>query len=159
MSRITAYTIIMLLTIPHFCQAQADDVYDSMMKAKQGLDEWKRALDEEHDYQKQQEAQRQVQDSRKMRALFNIYNSFESYPNVIKDGWHEVWMVDDINIICNKRQVYVESNKVTKYKNGKGYSVRLGYTPIIKKAKSTVELKFDDGSTQFVDLYFIDEIE
>ncbi|MFQ9314811.1 hypothetical protein [Dysgonomonas mossii] len=50
----------------------------------------------------------------KMNRFIEVYNSFKTYPDIIKNGWHEVIAMDRIDF-CEVRKVYVESNRISRY--------------------------------------------
>lgn len=49
-----------------------------------------------------------------MEQINTYYNAVESYPQTIKDGWHNVYATNRYDF-CDIRKVYVENNKITKY--------------------------------------------
>lgn len=49
-----------------------------------------------------------------MEQINTYYNAAESYPQTIKDGWHNVYATNRYDF-CDIRKVYVENNKITKY--------------------------------------------
>jgi hypothetical protein len=93
-----------------------------------------------------------------MNQVKSYYNSLNTYPTKINNGWHKVISMNNYDF-CEERKVYVTDNKVTKYVIDDWLSKSISYSPNINKAKSMVQLKNDDGTNgDMVELYFLEDI-
>jgi len=93
-----------------------------------------------------------------MNQVKSYYNSLNTYPDNISNGWHKVISTNNYDF-CEERKVYVENNKVTKYVINDWIYRNLSFSTEINKAKSMVQTQLDNGSKgDMVDLYFLEFI-
>lgn len=90
----------------------------------------------------------------KKAQIIEYYNSLKPYLENINDGWHNVMAMDNKDF-CETRKVYVTNNSIETYINGEGNSIKFNYGKIID-GKSMIELIFDNGEKDMVDIYFIE---
>jgi hypothetical protein len=90
----------------------------------------------------------------KKAQVKEYYNSLKPYLKNIDDGWHNVMAMDNDNF-CDTRKVYVSNNSIITYLNGEGNSIKFNYGKIVD-GKSMIELIFDDGVKQMLEIYFIE---
>jgi hypothetical protein len=93
-----------------------------------------------------------------MNQVKSYYNSLNSYPPRIKNGWHKAISMNNYDF-CEERKVYVENNKVTKYVIDDWYNKKISYPASINNARAMLQLVNDDGSKgDMVELYFLEDI-
>jgi hypothetical protein len=93
-----------------------------------------------------------------MSQVKTYYNSLQTYPVKIPDGWHKVISMNNYDF-CEERKVYVTNNQVTKYVIDDWNERKVSYPSNINKAKAIVQLKLDDGTNgDLVELYFLEYI-
>lgn len=93
-----------------------------------------------------------------MSQVKSYYNSLQTYPEKIPDGWHKVISMNNYDF-CEERKVYVSNNQVTKYVIEDWMEKSVSYPTTINKAKAIIQLKEDDGTTgEMVELYFLEYI-
>jgi hypothetical protein len=78
--------------------------YDLLLKAL----EMKQAQYERNEEEKKEKA------IAMMGQVKSYYNSLNSFPPNIPDGWHKVISTNNYDM-CAERKVFIESNKITKY--------------------------------------------
>lgn len=103
------------------------------------------------------EQQRREKSIGLMDQVKSYYNSLNSYPDLVKNGWHKVIAMDNYDF-CEERKVYVENNKVTKYVVDNWLNRKVSYPVLINNAKAMIQLVQDNGTTAIVDLYFLEDI-
>lgn len=93
-----------------------------------------------------------------MSQVKSYYNSLQTFPDKIPDGWHKVISMNNYDF-CEERKVYISNNQVTKYVIDDWMEKSVSYPTTINKAKAIVQLKEDDGTTgEMVELYFLEYI-
>jgi len=93
-----------------------------------------------------------------MNQVKSYYNSLNSYPEKISNGWHKVISMNNYDF-CEERKVYVENNRVTKYVIEDWLNKKISYPANINKGKAMLQLVDDDGSNgDMVELYFLEYI-
>lgn len=93
-----------------------------------------------------------------MRQIKDYYNSLESYPVEINNGWHNVIAMNNYDF-CEERKVYVENNKVTKFVVDNWIYKKISYAVNVSKAKAIVQLINEDRTQgDLLELYFLEYI-
>jgi hypothetical protein len=84
------------------------------------------------------------------------YNSLNSYPEYISDGYHKVIATNNYDF-CEDVKVYVSNNKVSRYYYENDNQSIISFSTTIIKAKSLVNLRQTDGSSgSALELYFLE---
>jgi hypothetical protein len=97
--------------------------------------------------------------SAKFHMLMTNYDSHESYPDSIVDGWHSVVVTDNLKF-CSDAKVRVEGNRIKEFFVDNCMSINFKAAGSIKKAKNIVTLEnFNGEQLEIVDAYFVYDIE
>jgi len=84
----------------------------------------------------------------------SYYNSFANYPALVKDGWHEVVIVDEGRYEVVTVKAYVFENKFRRFEQE-----NCKYVPqTITNGKCKLHLTFEDGEMRFVEVFFLNYI-
>lgn len=123
-----------------------NDVNESVNYATQIYNNLSLAIEEFND--------RKTKLNAKKTQVKEYYNSLKPYLKNVNDGWHNIMAIDNTDL-CATRKVYVTNNSITTYLSGGGESLNFNYGKIID-GKSLIELKYDDGKKNIIDIYFIE---
>lgn len=123
-----------------------NNVNESVNYATQIFNSLSKAIEEFHE--------RKNKINAKKAQIKEYYHSLKPYLKNINDGWHNVIAMDN-NDFCETRKVYVTNNSIETYLNGEGNSIKFNYGKIID-GKSMIELIFENGVKNMVDIYFIE---
>lgn len=95
----------------------------------------------------------------KLNMLKQTYDAYETYPESITTGWHEVIVTDNLRF-CRGAKVYVEDNRITEFVLDN--CIRLSFTSPgkIKSAKAVVTInKFNGEMFEMAEVYFVYDID
>jgi len=92
----------------------------------------------------------------RLRQVQSFYNSANSYPSIIKNGWHIVCATNNYNF-CEQRKVFVENNKVTKYVIDDWKIEAVVNSSSVQKCKALIRL-YDSDDHDDLEVYFLDAI-
>ena len=85
-----------------------------------------------------------------------FYNNLKSYPQTIKNGWHNVISLDNDDF-CEERQVLIENERVIVYLIPDQPTRKIISSHIIKNGLTTIFLSNPEGSPTMLDLYFLED--
>jgi hypothetical protein len=108
---------------------------------------------------KKREAIAKEEAQAKLNLLKQNYSSYNSYPDSISTGWHDVIVTDNLRF-CRGAKVFVKKNRVSEVVIEN--CLRLNFTAPgrIKNAKTTVTInKFNGEQFEIADVYFIYDID
>lgn len=109
--------------------------------------------------EQQRLAQAKQQSLAKLKIIKSQYNSYESYPKKIIDGWHSAIASDNINF-CKDVKVLVKDNKIVRFVIDNYIPLNFMTTGEIREAKNVVTLKnFNGEQLNIVEVYFLYDIE
>ena len=110
--------------------------------------------------------QRRIENERqsalaKLTVIKEQYSEYETYPEIITDGWHSVILTDNMNF-CKDAKVLVNNNKITRLVHDNWLPMHFNSVGKIKNAKNTISIqniKFNDEQLNIVTVYFLYDIE
>lgn len=100
-------------------------------------------------------AQREADQRAKINQVKDYYNSYESYPERVNDGWHSV-IVTDNNLFVATRKVYVTANKITKYIVNDWHNMEIQFSGAATSGKAMIKVKESLSSREYLEVYFIE---
>lgn len=110
-----------------------------------------------NDYKRERIAKEKAQ--AKLSLIKQNYTSYDSYPDTISTGWHNVIATDNFRF-CREAKVYVKNNSIQEFVIDN--CIRLNFTSAgkIKNAKNIVTLnKLNGEQLEIADIYFIYDID
>lgn len=98
------------------------------------------------------------ENARRMRAKIDEYKTYyaglESYPETVKNGWHDVILISGDRFI-DERKVYVENNKIQYVIYDNWMPEDVNFTGIIKDGKCAMSFKnASENLSGLLDVYF-----
>jgi len=110
--------------------------------------------------------QRRIENERqsalaKLDLIKEQYSEYETFPEMIADGWHAVILTDNINF-CKDAKVLVNNNRITRVVHDNWYPMHFNAVGKIKNAKNTISiqnLNFNGEQLNIVIVYFLYDIE
>jgi hypothetical protein len=109
--------------------------------------------------ERQRVEQAKQQSVAKLAIIKTQYESYDSYPDTINDGWHSAIASDNLNF-CKEVKVLIKDNKVTKFVIDNYIPLNFRALGEIKDAKNVVTLNnFNGEQLNIVKLYFVYDIE
>ena len=107
--------------------------------------------------QQQMQQQKAIQDAyNKMKKTEALYASFDAYPANISNGWKNV-QVSYNNAIADCKAL-VKENKITQLVVNDFQNIDLAFSGNISKGKSLIKIKTNGTTTDFIEVYFIENI-
>lgn len=101
----------------------------------------------------------QQQTVEKIADLKSIYESYESYPDSIITGWHEVVVTDNAKIF-KAAKVYVSNNRIRKFFIDNCIGLEFTTDGDLTKGKAIITLKKVSGDPlRTIDIYFMDDLD
>ncbi len=95
----------------------------------------------------------------KLKIIKDQYESYESYPEKINDGWHSAIATDNINF-CKEVKVLIDDNRITKFVIDNYIPLNFRVLGEIKDAKNVVTINnFNGEQLNIVELYFLYDID
>lgn len=86
----------------------------------------------------------------------SFYDSVSVFPDRINNGWHNAIWTNNYDY-CEVHKVFVDNNKVTQLVMEDSKHIKIISSNVINKAKTLIHIS-DNGSNEFIELYFIDDI-
>lgn len=156
---LSVLTLQVMAQIPSFPQPNRQNVrLDATIQNRMSNEEFMLRIAEI----RQQQEQNAVADKREAAKLcasqtVALYNSVNTYPVSIADGWYNISFTDD-QPSCGTRKAYVENNRVSKWTTASGiYNLNTVFSSPITKGKSLVRLQLDDGTeSDMINVYFLE---
>jgi len=111
-------------------------------------------------HKKQQDLENAKQQSLiKLNLIKTQYSSFNTYPEIINDGWHNIVATDNSNF-CKDAKVFVKNNMIKKFVIDNYIPINFTATSSIKKAKNIISLKnFNGEQLNLLEIYFLYDLE
>ncbi len=95
----------------------------------------------------------------KLSMLKKHYDSYESYPDTISNGWHRVIVTDNLDF-CQEAKVLVEENRIKQFVIENCITLNFQPASSIKKGKCLGTISnYKQEATKIVDIYFIYDLE
>lgn len=93
----------------------------------------------------------------KMQQTVNRYLSFSSYPQTIKNGWHNAVVMDNYSI-CVDLKVYVVNNKITKCAMDNFGERGISFSNNIENGRGIIKIIYPSSESDYMDVFFIEAI-
>jgi hypothetical protein len=110
-----------------------------------------------NDSKKEQRAKDEAQS--KLMLMKQTYNSYETFPDSIVTGWHNVIVTDNLKF-CRDAKVFVRNNRIEEFVIENCYSLNFTAAGKIKNARNVLTLnKFNGDQLEIVDVYFLYDLD
>lgn len=110
-----------------------------------------------NDAKREQRARDEAQS--KLALLKQQYKSYESYPDSIITGWHNVIVTDNLKF-CRDAKVFVKNNRIEEFAIENCYRLTFTATGKIKQARNVLTLNnFNGEQLEVVDIYFLYDLD
>ena len=110
-----------------------------------------------NDSKREQRAKDEAQS--KLSMMKQNYGSYETYPDSIVSGWHNVVVTDNLKF-CRDAKVLVRNNRIEEFVIDNCFPMNFIAAGKIKNGRNVVTLnKFNGEQLEIVDVYFLYDLD